>query len=364
MAIWDADTNCPLSGQTQDQLGDHAFSCLCGRDRVGRHNAVRDVFRNIARDSCSFAPIKEKPGPLPTGAPDDLSLTHPTLLAGTSAGPPTSGSARGLGLLHLQRPLLLHLVQSRLGLRHRVSACSRPLEVVGPAASASCHAGSPANLVAPPPSPPPTPASLSVSASQQPSTGKTRGRSSNVPLMVSHPTAPASASSPRRGSRPDDSSLIPAASLPSFSFYHFFSFLFLFFSFLFFSPLSCFFSPSSLSPLSSLSSPFPLSPFPWFLPVAGSLARCSVRNFWEEKGPRVHSVMVVAYSWVLTLLWSFAWSPCPTAVPRVFRPCWPLLPVSGVAAAPLVRPLAHPWFFAPYSEGSRGFLLNFSGGTA
>ena len=48
-------------------------------------------------------------------------------------------------------------------------------------------------------SPPPTPASVSLSASQQPSTGKTCGRSSDVPLMVSLPAAPASASgsSPR-----------------------------------------------------------------------------------------------------------------------------------------------------------------------
>ena len=71
MAIWDADSICPLCRQTQDRWGDHALSCLCGGDRVGRHNAVRDVFHNIARDSCSLTPIKEKPGLLPPRAPDD-----------------------------------------------------------------------------------------------------------------------------------------------------------------------------------------------------------------------------------------------------------------------------------------------------
>ena len=45
--------------------------CPRGGDRVGRHNAVRDVFNNIARDCCSLAPIKEKNGLLPPRAPDD-----------------------------------------------------------------------------------------------------------------------------------------------------------------------------------------------------------------------------------------------------------------------------------------------------
>ena len=40
-------------------------------DGVGRHNAVRDVFHNIARGCCSLAPIKENPGLLPHRALDD-----------------------------------------------------------------------------------------------------------------------------------------------------------------------------------------------------------------------------------------------------------------------------------------------------
>ena len=54
-------------------------------------------------------------------------------------------------------------------------------------------------------------------------------------------------------------------------------------------------------------------------------------NFLVGEGPRLHSVMVVAYSWhfrhhlfsrVLTLLWSFACSPCPSAGPPVLCQCW------------------------------------------
>ena len=89
VAIWDADSVRPLCGHTQDQCGDHALSCLCGGNRIGRHNAVRDVFHNIARDCCSLAPIREKPGLLPPRAPDD---GDPTLLAETSAALPISGS--------------------------------------------------------------------------------------------------------------------------------------------------------------------------------------------------------------------------------------------------------------------------------
>ena len=77
VAIWDADSVCPLCGQTQDQWCDHALSYLCGGDRIGRHNAVRDVFHNIARDCCSLTPTKEKPGLLPPSAPDDGDLPPP-----------------------------------------------------------------------------------------------------------------------------------------------------------------------------------------------------------------------------------------------------------------------------------------------
>ena len=230
MPIWDADSNCPLCGQTQDRWGDHALSCLCGGDRVGRHNAVRDVFHNIARDSCSLTPIKEKPGLLPPRAPDDgdrpFCLTLPTLLAGTSAAPLTSGSPTAPqvsprpGTSPSGVPSAPSSGPEPIGTQARCSSTwslaspsstttqpvvpawvsssdplsSRPSEVVGPAASASCPAGSPASLAVPPPSPPPTPASLSLSASQQPFTGKMRGRSSSAPLMISHSPAPALAS--------------------------------------------------------------------------------------------------------------------------------------------------------------------------
>ena len=173
---------------------------------------------------------------------------------------------------------------------------SRPSEVVGPAASASCPAGSPASLAVPPPSPPPTPASLSLSASQQPFTGKTRGRSSSAPLMIliPRPLQPWPPG-PRRGSRLDDSSFTPTASLlpPLFLLFPFSSPLF--WPFLARLPLS------PLSPLSLFLCPFllppscPARPFR-FLPVARLLV---VRRVFsrEEEGPRVHSVMIAAYSW-------------------------------------------------------------------
>ena len=49
-SVWQSGTLTQFA-QTQDRWGDHALSCLCGGDRVGRHNAVRDVFHNIALGS-------------------------------------------------------------------------------------------------------------------------------------------------------------------------------------------------------------------------------------------------------------------------------------------------------------------------
>ena len=105
-AIWDEDSVCPLCGQTQDRWEDHALSCVCG---VCRHNAVRDVVHNVARDCCSLAPVKEKPGLLPPRTPDDADPPACTSQAGRPRPQPPSrhlGSSRprraggGLGLLH------------------------------------------------------------------------------------------------------------------------------------------------------------------------------------------------------------------------------------------------------------------------
>ena len=249
-----------------------------------------------------------------------LRLTHPTLLAGTSAAPLTSGSPTAPqvspipGTSPSAVPSAPPSGPEPTGTQARCSSMwslaspssttprpvvpawgsssdplsSRPSEVVGLAASASCPAGSPASLAVPPPSPPPTPASLSLSAPQQTFTWKTRGRSSSAPLMISHPRPVQPwPPGPRRGSRLDDHSFILAAS------HHSFSFLFSLASLSRFLPPSLPFLFSAFSPL-----PFPGSP-PSSLPVSpcGLLARCSVSIFWEEEGPRVHSVMVAAYSW-------------------------------------------------------------------
>ena len=58
--------------KTQDRWRDHALSCVCGRDWICRHTAVRDVVLGIARDCCSLTPVKEKPGLLPLQALDDV----------------------------------------------------------------------------------------------------------------------------------------------------------------------------------------------------------------------------------------------------------------------------------------------------
>ena len=84
-------------------------------------------------------------------------------------------------------------VESRKSLFHNTAARCASSEVVGPAASASlsCRRARESRRSSTLPSA--NPSSLSLSASQQPSTGKTRGRSSSVLLMISLPTAPVSA---------------------------------------------------------------------------------------------------------------------------------------------------------------------------
>ena len=63
MAVFSAESYCPLCGSIMDSWGDQC-SCPCGGDRVVRHNAVRDVVYNECRDA-GLTVECEKPGLLP-----------------------------------------------------------------------------------------------------------------------------------------------------------------------------------------------------------------------------------------------------------------------------------------------------------
>ena len=149
-------------------------------DRVGRHNAVRDVFHNIARDSCSLAPVKEKPGLLPPRAPNDGDpplLPDPPNPSGRDLcrpadvwvlhGPSGEPEAWDISICSAlcasmwsradwdSGAVFQHFESGRLLFRPLVS------EAVGGGWSGGLGflflLARPGNLVAPPPSPPPTP---------------------------------------------------------------------------------------------------------------------------------------------------------------------------------------------------------------
>ena len=63
VSAWPSGTRTPSAHDAVTPKGrweNHALSCVCGGDRVCRHNAVRDEVRSVARDCCSLAPVKEK----------------------------------------------------------------------------------------------------------------------------------------------------------------------------------------------------------------------------------------------------------------------------------------------------------------
>ena len=75
MAVFSAESYCPLCGDIMDIWGDHCLSCPCAGDRVVRHNAVRDVIYNDCREA-GLAVEREKPGLLPPrSAEEDLPAT-------------------------------------------------------------------------------------------------------------------------------------------------------------------------------------------------------------------------------------------------------------------------------------------------
>ena len=52
------DTNCTVCGQVMDK-GDRALACVCGGDRVTRHNLIRDVVHSAANDRANLAAVLE-----------------------------------------------------------------------------------------------------------------------------------------------------------------------------------------------------------------------------------------------------------------------------------------------------------------
>ena len=62
--VYSSEGNCPACGQESDKLGDHALACVRSRDRIARHDLLRDVIYEAA-SSASLAPVKEERHLLP-----------------------------------------------------------------------------------------------------------------------------------------------------------------------------------------------------------------------------------------------------------------------------------------------------------
>ena len=62
--VFSSEGNCPSCGQQSDKLGDHALACVRSRDRIARHDLLRDLIYEAA-SSASLAPVKEEQHLLP-----------------------------------------------------------------------------------------------------------------------------------------------------------------------------------------------------------------------------------------------------------------------------------------------------------
>jgi hypothetical protein len=74
--VWHNGAPCPCCKQTLDNFGDHAVCCTTGGDLIIRHNRIRDLIDQIAREG-HLSPILEKKGILgPTNGrrPGDVTI--------------------------------------------------------------------------------------------------------------------------------------------------------------------------------------------------------------------------------------------------------------------------------------------------
>ena len=62
---------CPECHAMVDVFGDHQVGCGGNRDRISRHNAIRDVRSLLCGSAATLAPTKEAPGAVPD------SMSHP-----------------------------------------------------------------------------------------------------------------------------------------------------------------------------------------------------------------------------------------------------------------------------------------------
>src|ERR1700757_734921 len=61
VSVWNREASCPMCMQTLDIFGDHAICCTTNGDLIVRHNRIRDLVDNIAREG-HLSPIMEKKG--------------------------------------------------------------------------------------------------------------------------------------------------------------------------------------------------------------------------------------------------------------------------------------------------------------
>ena len=92
LPIREEDSFCPRCGGIMDRFGDHALTCPCAGDRTRRHNALRNIVHEAAKEG-GLGPVKEKAGLLPAsmdrgGAEGGLG---PPPLGGLGGSPPIRG---------------------------------------------------------------------------------------------------------------------------------------------------------------------------------------------------------------------------------------------------------------------------------
>ena len=77
MPLFSAEGPCPHCKQQNDVMGDHALGCAMTRDRIARHNLLRDVLYETAA-SAALGPVREEKNLLPGRAarPGDIFLRH------------------------------------------------------------------------------------------------------------------------------------------------------------------------------------------------------------------------------------------------------------------------------------------------